>query len=417
MRVEVIAIGDELLIGQTINTNASWIGSVMAEAGGTVQYATVIQDKEDAILYAIEHALSRVDLVIVTGGLGPTKDDITKHTLCKFFDTSLEINEEILTHVRSFFAKRGREMLDVNIQQAAMPMGARILKNNQGTASGMLFERDGKLLVSLPGVPYEMKHLLRDRLLPILEERFEMESIYHQTIYAQGIGESYLAERIKDIEDEVRGEGIGLAYLPSPGIVRLRLTSERTEHNKKRIDHFLTQISDRLPMYVFGREAGLAKVVGELLKGKQKTLGTAESCTAGSLSSEIVKVSGASEFFYGSFVTYTNKLKQHLLDVREEDLKAVGAVSEEVVKQMAANGRVKLGVDYCLALSGIAGPNGGSIEKPVGTIWIALASKDKVITKQFLFGDQRDRNIRVSVLTALNMLRCELLEINYEKSV
>lgn len=416
MNIEVIAIGDELLIGQTINTNASWIGSVMAEAGGTVEFSTVIQDQEKAIIDAVQRAMDRVDVVIVTGGLGPTKDDITKHTLCKFFNTTLEIDQDVLAHVKAFFDRRGRKMLDVNIQQAAIPVGAKVLKNDQGTASGMLFEENGKMLASFPGVPYEMKHLVKDRLLPILQERFEMKSMYHQTIYAQGIGESYLAERIEDLENEIREEGIGLAYLPSPGLVRLRLTSDKTEEKKERIEYFLNQISERLPTYVFGREAGLSRKVGELLRERKMTVGTAESCTAGSLASEFVKVSGASEYFYGSFIAYTNELKQRLLDVREVDLKSVGAVSEEVVKQMAENGRVKLGVDYCLSLSGVAGPNGGSDEKPVGTVWIGLASKEKVIAKRFVFGDQRDRNIRVSVLTALNMLRCELLEINYEKS-
>lgn len=417
MKVEVIAIGDELLIGQTINTNASWIGMELSMIGGSVEYATVIQDKEDAIIDAVDRAMSRVDVTIITGGLGPTKDDITKHTLCKYFNTTLEINEEVLAHVKSFFDARGREMLDVNIQQAALPVGAKVLQNEMGTASGMWFDQDGKVLISLPGVPYEMKHLITDRIIPQLKERFEMNAIYHRTLHTQGIGESYLAERIKDIEDSIRANGIGLAYLPSPGVVRLRLTSEMSEEKKERIEQYIGQIEERLPQYVFSRESGdLAEIVGEILKEQGKTVGTVESCTAGSLASSLVASPGSSAYFQGSFLTYSNELKMKLVNVSEESLESFGAVSESVVSQMAQNGREKLGVDYCLATSGIAGPGGGSEEKPVGTVWIALSTPEKVIAKRFLFGNHRERNIRKSVSTALNMLRCELLKINIEKS-
>lgn len=417
MRVEVIAIGDELLIGQTINTNASWIGMELSMIGGSVEYATVIQDKEDAILDAVDRAMSRVDVTIITGGLGPTKDDITKYTLCKYFDTTLEINEDVLAHVKSFFDARGREMLDVNVQQAALPVGAKVLRNEMGTASGMWFEREGKILISLPGVPYEMKHLVADRIIPELKQRFKMDAIYHRTLHTQGIGESYLAEKIQDIEDNIRANGIGLAYLPSPGVVRLRLTSEMSNEKKEKIEQYIGEIEERLPQYVFSKESGdLAEIVGEILKEQGTTVGTVESCTAGSLASSLVASPGSSAYFQGSFLTYSNALKMKLVDVSEASLESFGAVSESVVTQMAQNGREKLEVDYCLATSGIAGPGGGSEEKPVGNVWIALATPEKVVAKRFLFGNHRERNIRKSVLTALNLLRCELLKINMEKS-
>lgn len=412
MRVEVIAIGDELLIGQTINTNASWMGQLLATNGGTVQYATVVQDTEEAILDAVDHALNRVDVVLMTGGLGPTKDDITKHTLCKYFETSLAINEEVLARITHFFEIRGREMLEVNRQQAALPIGSTTLLNDQGTASGMWFEKDGKILVSMPGVPYEMKHLMVDKVLPKLKERFEMKAMYHRTLHLQGIGESFLAEKISDIEDRIHADGIGLAYLPSPGIVRLRLTSNKEVEKERKIEQYLKELEARLPKHAFGREEDqLSGVVGSLLKRKGMTLGCVESCTAGALSSEVVSIPGASAYFMGSIVSYSNALKANFVGVPMDFIENHGAVSEEVVKSMAANGRQLLGVDYCLSISGVAGPDGGSEEKPVGTVWIGLASANKLIAKRFLFGDQRDRNIRMSVLAALNMLRCDLLEI------
>lgn len=412
MRVELISIGDELLIGQTVNTNASWIGAELSLRGGNVVHTTVVQDTEEAILDAVDHAFSRVEIIILTGGLGPTKDDITKYTLCKYFDTELEINTDTLEHVKSFFTKRGKEMLDVNIQQAALPKASTVLKNEVGTASGMWFERDGKVLISLPGVPYEMKHLMNSLVFDMLAEKFSMTAIYHQTLHTQGLGESFFAERIKDIEDEIRSNNIGLAYLPSAGQLRLRITSEANKVNKEKIEYFMSQIEMRLPRYVYGRGADqLNKIIGELLLDKKVTIGTIESCTGGALASEIVAVPGSSAYFEGSFVTYSYDLKSSLAGVNMQDIKKYGAVSEEVVVQMATGGQETLGVDYCIAASGIAGPDGGTPEKPVGTVWIAIATPDKVIAQKFLFGDHRERNIRITVLTALNLLRCELLGV------
>ncbi|PHR26272.1 MAG: competence/damage-inducible protein A [Fluviicola sp.] len=413
MKVEIISIGDELLIGQTVNTNATWLGAEFSLRGGSVHHTTVIRDVKADIIEAIDRAFTRVDVIIVTGGLGPTKDDITKHTLCEYFNTELVVNEEVLGRLHAFFKARGKGVLEVNTKQAEMPENARVLKNDMGTASGMWFDHKDKVLISLPGVPYEMKHLMTDRAFPLLIEQFDMKTIYHRTLQTQGIGESYLAERIEDIETDIRNNGFGLAYLPSASQVRLRISSERSELNKTKIEGYLRQIEDRLPQYVFGREQDrLSEVIGKWMIKHQKTIGTVESCTGGAIASEIVSSSGSSKYFFGSLVTYSYELKSKLVGVNMDDIQKDGAVSESVVRQMAEGGRATLGVDYCIAASGIAGPNGGTEDKPVGTVWIGIAGPENTSAQKFLFGDQRDRNIERTVLTALNLLRCEVLKIN-----
>ena len=413
MNVEIISIGDELLIGQTVNTNATWLGTEFALRGGSVHHTTVIRDVKADILEAIERAFSRVDVIIITGGLGPTKDDITKYTLCEYFNTELVINEDVLARVRGYFEARGREMLEVNIKQAEMPENACVLKNEMGTASGMWFDRNEKVLISLPGVPYEMKHLMTERAFPLLMEQFDMKSLYHRTLQTQGLGESYLAERIEDIETDIRNNGFGFAYLPSASQVRLRISSERSKLNETKIEMYLKQIEDRLPQYVFGRgQDRLSEIIGKWMIKHKKSIGTVESCTGGAIASEIVSTSGSSEYFFGSMVTYSYELKSKLVGVNMDDIQKDGAVSETVVRQMAEGGRHALGVDYCIAASGIAGPNGGTEDKPVGTVWIGIAGPESTSAQKFLFGDQRDRNIERTVLTALNLLRCEVLKIN-----
>lgn len=417
MKVEIISIGDELLIGQTINTNASWIGKELSNRGFDIMYGSVVKDKEQLITEALDLALKRVDLVIITGGLGPTKDDITKHTLCKYFDTELEINEEVLLHVKSFFKHRKLEMLDVNIQQAFMPKSAKILKNKLGTASGMWFDKGEKVVISLPGVPYEMKNILEENTFDLLIEKFDTHAFYSRTLLLQGIGESYLAERIEAIENRIHEIGLGLAYLPSPGTVRLRIYGESNKEVKSKINSFAKEIWNLLPQYVFGEgEETLSEVVGRILKERNAIVGTVESFTSGGLASEIVKSPGSSSYFRGSIVSYTNEMKSDFVGVDEKSIKEFGVVSEEVVCQMAKKGRKKLNVDYCLSTSGVAGPDGGSSEAPVGTVWIGLSCETGTWGKRFQFGNDRDRNTKISILTALNLLRCELLKINIEKS-
>lgn len=416
MKVEILSIGDELLIGQTVNTNASWLGQECSKIGLRVVQVTTISDEKQLIKDAIDEAFKRSDIVLVTGGLGPTKDDITKYTLCEYFNTELEIHLPTLQKIEGFFARRNRPMLEVNIRQAELPKSCEILENKNGTAAGMWFNHDGKVLVSMPGVPYEMKGIMTDEVFPRLKERYELKGMYHKTILTQGVGESFLAESIKDWENEVRELGLGLAYLPSPGTVKLRITSYEGISRKEEINAYFTVLQDRFPQYIYGTEEDtLPKVVGALLGKKKLTIGTVESCTGGALASAIVSVAGASEYFQGSLLTYSNDLKQKLVNVSQEALDTHGAVSKEVVEEMAAKGREKLGVDVCISTSGVAGPDGGTDEKPVGLVWIGIATYERTLSFQFMFGDDRERNILMTVLTALNLVRCELLGLIIEK--
>lgn len=417
MKVILISIGDELLLGQTVNTNASWLGTELGLIGAEVIKNIVIRDKKEDITTTLDYCFSNnVNAIIITGGLGPTKDDITKHTLAEYFDSELIENQEVLKHVQSIFERYNRPMLEVNKLQAMVPEAAIILNNINGTAPGMCFEKDGVSVISLPGVPYEMKGIMKDEGFDYLSARFQLKSLYFQTIHTQGIGESYLAERIADIEDLLREEGFSLAYLPSPGQVRLRISSEDTVEKRQRIEDFLKLIEDRLPAYCFSRNGeSLPEVIGRVLLEKKKWLGSVESCTSGGLAKAITSVPGSSSWYKGTIVTYSNELKANKVNVDPLLLKSVGAVSKEVVELMAENGRKELGVDYCLSTSGIAGPDGGSNEKPVGTVWIGLSAQGNVSSKKFQFGTDRGRNIEISILTALNILRCNLMNIQIDE--
>lgn len=408
--IEIICIGDELLIGQTVNTNASWMGDFLAQKGYKVSKTTVVSDQEEAIWNAIKLAEENQDVVLITGGLGPTKDDITKQVLCRYFGTRLIENKEVLKHVKAFFEKRNRPMLDVNMLQAQVPENCTVLFNDMGTAPGMLFERKGKTFVSMPGVPYEMKFLMEARVLSVLEAKYPVKKLVQQTIIAQGIGESFLADSIQGIEQDLREEGLELAYLPSPGLVKLRITSQHGEDEK--VSHYSNLIYDSLPRhFFFFFYVDLAAVIGELLIKRKETVGTIESCTGGRIAAEIASISGASNYFQGGLITYSNELKKELAFVKEETLRNFGAVSSEVVCEMALGGIERLNTDWSIAVSGIAGPTGGTEEKPVGTVWIAVANKKGVDAHQFLFGNDRGRTIQMTVLTALNLLRCKILEI------
>lgn len=413
MNVFVVSIGDELLLGQTINTNASWIGTEVANLGGEVVEGLTIKDTKEAILNALDYSLSKADVILITGGLGPTKDDITKYTLCEYFGTELEIHQPTLDHITAFFEKRGRAMLETNIQQAALPKACEILFNSNGTAPGMWFEKDGKIIVSLPGVPYEMKAIMKDEVFPRLMDRFDLEAIYYRTMHTQGLGESFLADKITDIEDALRADGIGLAYLPSPGLVRLRLTGKKNERDRLLIAGYIKQLEDRIQKHVFGFDGAiLSGVVGKLLIENRQTVSTVESCTGGAVAKSLTSIAGSSAYYLGSLLTYSNELKQQLADVSEQDLIDHGAVSQAVIEAMAKGGLLKLGTDFCVSTSGIAGPDGGSEEKPVGTVWVAIASENRVFSKRFQFGTDRSRNIEMTVNAALNLLRCEILGLN-----
>lgn len=413
MKVELINIGDELLIGQTVNTNASWLGSFFAEKGVRLFKTTVITDEKDDILNQLEISINRSDIIILTGGLGPTKDDITKKTLAEYFNSPLVMNEEMLEKNKAYFSRFNRPMLQVNIDQALVPSCCKVLINNHGTAPGMMFAHGTSLIFSLPGVPYEMKTLIEEAVFPEILKRFELTDIYHESVMTTGRGESYLAEKIKDWEDQMRADELSLAYLPSPGIVRLRVTSYKGRKDIPKVKQYIDDLIQLLGEDYYGREGEtLSSVVGKYLTQLGKTLSTVESCSSGSLASEIVKTPGASKYYEGSLVTYSYAMKTHLAGVAPEIYETYGAVSQECVEAMAQGGKLKLNSDYCLATSGIAGPDGGTPDKPVGTVWIALAHPKGVTSKLFFFPGNRDRNIHMSVLAALNMLRLHLLENN-----
>ena len=406
MNVEIISIGDELLIGQTINTNASWIGKELSAIGARILKSVSIADQKEEILNSLSNIGLKTDCVIITGGLGPTKDDITKHTLCEFFNTSLEIHEPTLDKIKTFFALRNRPMLEANHLQAELPLSCEILENNYGTAAGMWFKHERTIFISLPGVPYEMKGIMTEEVIPKLQSLFELKAMYYKTAMTQGMGESFLAEEIKEWEEKVYSHGFSLAYLPSPGLVKLRITSNNGDKDTQTIDKLFIELEKQIPKYLFGYNSDtLPIVIGELLKSKNLSIGTVESCTSGKLASLITEISGASAYFMGSLLTYSNELKQKLANVSKESIDQHGAVSEQVAIEMAEGGRLKLGVDVCISTTGVAGPTGGSEEKPVGLVWVGIATPEQTITHKFQFSQHRERNINMTSLSALNLLR------------
>lgn len=411
IRAEVITIGDEILFGQITDTNTAWIGTELTNIGIRTVRKSSVGDQADAILQVLQEAHQRADVIIITGGLGPTKDDITKKTLCTYFGVGMVRNESALALVTGFFQKRGREMTDLNRAQADLPANAVYIQNDWGTAPGMWFEHDERVYVSLPGVPFEMKHLMTNRILPKLTEHFQTPIIKHKMIRTVGIGESFLAERIEAWEDALP-EHIKLAYLPSFGGVKLRLTA--TGNDLAQIDRELDeQVQHVLPLIeknVFGFDDDeIETVVGKLLKEKNQTLSIAESCTGGYVSAQITKVPGSSAYFSGSIVSYSNAVKVNQLGVRPETLEQFGAVSEETIRQMAEGVHKALGTSIGIATSGIAGPDGGTPDKPVGTIWIACATDKRTVTRLLKLGQYRDQNIQLTTMYVLNMLREELL--------
>lgn len=414
MKAEIITIGDELLIGQVIDTNSAWLGQHLSLLGITLYQRTACGDSREQILTCLNDASKRSDIIILTGGLGPTKDDITKKTLCEYFETTLVTDEKVLEWVTNIFKMRKMPMLDTNLQQAMVPVNSKTLWNRSGTAPGMWFDINNKIYISLPGVPFEMKVIFEEEAVPLLKQKFELPFIYHRTLQTCSIGESFLANKIKDIEENLP-EHIKLAYLPSVGTVRLRLSANG--ENKLQLEEDVAQICnqlyERIGQYIYGEgNDSLNEVIGVLLKGKNQTMATAESCTGGFIAHQITSIAGSSKYYKGSIVSYDNSIKQLELNVSDEILKTAGAVSEACVKQMATEVLKKFDVDYAIATSGIAGPDGGSIEKPVGTVWIAIASKDRVIAQMFNMGDNRERTILRTCLMALDMLRKILLEDN-----
>lgn len=415
MQAEIITIGDEILIGQIVDTNSAWIGEQLNLNGIKLHQITSISDDEEHIFHTLESIHSKTKLVLMTGGLGPTKDDITKHTLTRYFKTELKFHEPTYEHVKQLFARFNIEMTETNRKQAELPESCTIITNNYGTAPGMWFEKDGVVFVSMPGVPYEMKKMVENEILPKIKEHFRTPTIIHRTVLTQGIGESFLADKIVDWENSLGAEGIKLAYLPSPGIVRLRLSiwGDNETDLLDRVNRKIKELQELIPQYIYGYEKEqFEEIIGRLLRERKQTLSTAESCTGGRISHLVTSVPGSSEYFMGGVVSYSYKSKEDLLGVKKETLEKYGAVSEETVIEMAHGAKERFNTDYAISVSGIAGPGGGLEDKPVGTVWMALASPNGIKTKKFTFGDNRERNIVRSSLAALNMLRKEILGEN-----
>ncbi|MFT4660972.1 MAG: nicotinamide-nucleotide amidase [Patiriisocius sp.] len=415
MNAEIINIGDELLIGQTVNTNAAWMGEKLATIGVAVKRTVVIPDEREDIISALDSALSRVDLIILSGGLGPTNDDITKSVLAEYFNSPMEMNQEVLDRVSSYFAKWNRPMLESNTLQAMLPTKAEVLQNNMGTASGMWFDENNKVVISVPGVPFEVKHLMTEMILPKIKTRFKTQAVYHRTVLTCGMGESFLADKLEDWEKSLSVENIKLAYLPSSdGRLKLRLSSEgeTIEPLKTKTKIKVEELKLIIPELIYGYDNDrMEDIVGKLLLKNNKRIATAESCSGGYIAHLLTSIAGSSEYYQGSAITYSYQSKSHLLKVPHEMILEKGVVSEEVVRQMALGIFDVFDVDYSIAVSGIAGPGGGIVGKPVGTVWMAVGTKDKMVTKKFKFGNHREYNIKRTGIMALNILRQQLMEI------
>ena len=406
MFAEIITIGDELLIGQVVDTNSAWMGQELNKIGIEVLRIVSIRDREKEILEAIDNAMERVNIVLVTGGLGPTKDDITKQTLCKYFHTELVFSEEVFENVKRVLAGK-IPMNALNKSQAMVPKDCTVINNPVGSASVSWFERDGKVLVSMPGVPQEMTAVMTESVLPKLHERFQTDVIMHQTFLVQHYPESVLAEKLEPWESALP-ECIKLAYLPKLGIIRLRLTGrgQNREEVKVLLEREKVKLEKILGEDIFGEEdTPLEVIVGELLKKKKLTVSTAESCTGGSIAARLTSIAGSSEYFNGSVVAYSNEVKMGLLHVSSETLEQHGAVSEETVIEMVKGAMKALKTDCAVATSGIAGPEGGTPEKPVGTVWIAAGYKNEIRTYKQETNRGRSMNIERAGNNALLMLR------------
>ena len=411
MLAEIITIGDELLIGQVIDTNSAWIAEQLNMAGIKVHQITSISDNQEHILQTLKEASSRVQLILITGGLGPTKDDITKQTLCKYFDTSLVFSEEAYKNVENLFYHRGVKVTEVNRQQAMVPANCKVLPNVNGTAPCMWFEKENCIYVSMPGVPFEMKAIMEQEVIPLLLHK-QKQVIIHRTILTEGVGESMLASIIEPWEDALP-EFIKLAYLPQPGMVRLRLTAYGKDREvlQDAVSKAEKELYPLAGKYIFGFDNDtIESVIGQLLRQKGMTLSTAESCTGGNIAQLITSIAGSSDYFKGSVVAYSNEIKEKMLGVPHQTLVDHGAVSEQTVIAMAEGIKERFNTDYSIAVSGIAGPGGGTDEKPVGTTWIAVATPTGTTARKFLLGDHRGRNIRKASVAALNMLRGKLIE-------
>jgi len=406
MRAEIITIGDEILIGQIVDTNSAWMAQKLNLAGIQVKQISSVSDDRQHILEALHESKNRADIILITGGLGPTKDDITKNTLAEYFNTGFRLDEDALENVKRIFSRYKAPLLETNIKQAEVLKNCTTLLNKNGTAPGMWIEHGGKIYVSMPGVPYEMMYMMEEQVIPKIKNSFHLPVILHHTILTAGIGESSLAEIIASVEDSLPAH-IKLAYLPKLGTVRIRLSGsgQEEDHLNQEINTHAKRIVDLVAEFVMSEnDTPIEKVILDYMESKNLTLSIAESCTGGYISHQLTQHSGSSKVFLGGAVTYSNSLKISMLGVSEKTLINFGAVSEETVKEMAEGAHAAFHSDYSIAVSGIAGPEGGSEEKPVGTIWIAVTGKSKTIARKFNFGNKRVQNIERSGSTALTLL-------------
>lgn len=412
MTAHLLTIGDEILIGQIIDTNSAWMSQQLNLAGIAVTGKSSVGDTRQAILDGIDHALQGAQIVIMTGGLGPTKDDITKKTLADMFQSGMSFHQETYDRIAGYFQKIGRAMPPVMTEQATLPDAAEVLANKVGTAPGMWFDKGEQVLISLPGVPFEMEYLMTHEVLPRLKARFTSRPIVHRTLLTAGEGESNIARRIETFEDTLP-EHIKLAYLPALGQVRLRLTGmwpgelvpEAEALLTRELDEKTAELHSLIPDLVYGRETeSLPEIIGRKLLAKNWQFGIAESCTGGYVAHQMTLIAGSSGYFRGGVVPYSNEMKMKLLGVKPETLEQHGAVSEAVVREMVSGALNTLEVDVALAISGIAGPGGGTPEKPVGTVWVAVGNREKTVAVKYLFGRDRSKNIQLTGVYALNQV-------------
>jgi nicotinamide-nucleotide amidase len=415
IQASIITIGDELLIGQVIDTNSAWMAQQLNKAGIRVARRVAVGDVWEEIWSALDEESKHTDIILITGGLGPTADDITKPLLCQFFGGTMVVDEGALQNVKNIFENiLKRPMIERNLQQSEVPDCCTVLQNKRGTAPGMWFEKEGKIFVSMPGVPHEMKGMMESDVIPRLLQQFTFPSIIHRTLLTVGVGESFLAEMIEKFETALPPY-IKLAYLPNYGMVRLRLTA--TGFDAVGIEQEVSDQFSTLKILVqtylaTDKDESMQQVVANLLLANKKTISTAESCTGGYIASLFTAAAGASAYYSGSVVSYSYKAKEQLLQVDKSTLETLGAVSEEVVIQMAKGALKNIGTDYTIAVSGIMGPDGGTKDKPVGTVWIAVGNNKKIITKKLHFRFDRQRNIELTAVNALNMLRVFIIENN-----
>lgn len=408
----IITIGDELLIGQVIDTNSAWMAQELNKAGIAVKRRVAVGDKWDEIWRALDEESQQASIILITGGLGPTADDITKPLLCDYFGGKLVVDEGAKQNVIDIFTRLKRPIIDRNLKQAEVPDVCTVIPNKRGTAPGMWFEKEGRVYVSMPGVPHEMKGMMTDVVIPKLAQQFTLPHITHRTLLTAGVGESFLAELLMGFESQLPAH-IKMAYLPNYGLVRLRLSA--TGQDATALEQEVQAQFDELqritaPYLVTNQDEPMEKVVARLLMQKNATLATAESCTGGYMAHLITASPGASAFYKGSVVSYSNEIKEKLLGVSPDTLAAEGAVSEGTVRQMVAGALQALGTDYAIAVSGIMGPDGGSAEKPVGMVWIAVGNAEQIVAKQFNFRFDRTKNVQLTAMNGFDMLRRFLLE-------